>query len=94
VLFKFKVVVKDDERAFLLHDGRFERLLGPGRFVALDYGRRLTAEVVKVARAEIAADKRCCSPRRTPTSPRNTSRSCRRVHPRSLSSRSTASRSI
>jgi regulator of protease activity HflC (stomatin/prohibitin superfamily) len=57
VLFKFKVVVNDDERAFLVRDGRFERLLGPGRFVALDYGRRLTAEVVKVARAEIAADK-------------------------------------
>jgi SPFH domain / Band 7 family len=57
VLFMFKVVVKDDERAFLVRDGRFERLLGPGRFVALDYGRRLTAEVVKVARAEIAADK-------------------------------------
>ena len=57
MLFKFKVIVKDDERAFLVRDGRFERLLGPGRFVALDYGRRLTAEVVKVARAEIAADK-------------------------------------
>jgi len=57
VLFKFKVVVKDDERAFLARDGRFERLLGPGRFAALDYGRRLTAEVVKVARAEIAVDK-------------------------------------
>jgi SPFH domain / Band 7 family len=57
VLFKFKVIVKDDERAFLVRDGRFERLLGPGRFIALDYGRRLTAEVVKVARAEISADK-------------------------------------
>ena len=57
MLFKFKVVVKDDERAFLVRDGRFERLLGPGRFIALDYGRRLTAEVVKVARAEIVADK-------------------------------------
>jgi regulator of protease activity HflC (stomatin/prohibitin superfamily) len=57
VLFKFKIVVKDDERAFLMRDGRFERLLGPGRFVALDYGRRLTAETIKVARAEIAADK-------------------------------------
>ena len=57
MLFKFKVIVKDDERAFLVRDGRFERLLGPGRFVALDYARRLTAEVVKVARAEIAADK-------------------------------------
>ena len=57
MLFTFKVVVKDDERAFLVRDGRFERLLGPGRFVAFDYGRRLTAEIVKVARAEIAADK-------------------------------------
>jgi hypothetical protein len=57
VLFNFKVVVKDDERAFLVRDGRFERLLGPGRFVALDYGRRLTVEVVKVARAEVPADK-------------------------------------
>ena len=57
MLFKFKIVVKDDERAFLFRDGRFERLLGPGRFIAFDYGRRLTAETVKVVRAEIAADK-------------------------------------
>ena len=57
MLFKFKIVVKDDERAFLIRDGRFERLLGPGRFVAFDYGRRLGAETVKVVRAEIAADK-------------------------------------
>ena len=57
MLFKFTVVVKDDERAFLARDGRFERLLGPGRFVSFEYRRRLTAEVVKVVRAEIAADK-------------------------------------
>jgi regulator of protease activity HflC (stomatin/prohibitin superfamily) len=57
VLFKFRVIVKDDERAFLTRDGRFERLLGPGRFVALDYGRRLAAEVVKVGRTEVPADK-------------------------------------
>ena len=57
MLFKFQVVVKDDERAFLTRDGRFERLLGPGRFTAFDYGRRLAAEVVKVVRTEIAADK-------------------------------------
>ena len=57
MLFKFRVIVKDDERAFLTRDGRFERLLGPGRFVALDYGRRLAAEIVKVARTEIASDK-------------------------------------
>ena len=55
--FQFKVVVKDDERAFLTRDGRFERLLGPGRFTAFDPGRHLAAEVVKVVRTEIAADK-------------------------------------
>jgi hypothetical protein len=53
----FTVVVKDDERAFLARDGRFERLLGPGRFTAFDPFGHLTAEVVKVVRAEIAADK-------------------------------------
>jgi regulator of protease activity HflC (stomatin/prohibitin superfamily) len=53
----FKVVVKDDERAFLSRDGRFERVLGPGRFTAFDPAGHLTAEIVKVVRAEIAADK-------------------------------------
>jgi regulator of protease activity HflC (stomatin/prohibitin superfamily) len=53
----FTTVVKDDERAFLARDGRFERLLGPGRFTAFDPFGHLTAEVVKVVRAEIAADK-------------------------------------
>ncbi len=53
----FKVVVKDDERAFLARDGRFERLLAPGRFTAFDPYGHLAAEVVKVVRAEIAADK-------------------------------------
>ena len=57
MLFKFTVVVKDDERAFLTRDGRFERLLGPGRFTTFDFRGRLAAEVVKVVRAEIAADK-------------------------------------
>src|SRR5215831_16547265 len=40
-----------------MRDGRCERLLAPGRFVAFDTSRRLTAETVKIARAEIAADK-------------------------------------
>jgi regulator of protease activity HflC (stomatin/prohibitin superfamily) len=53
----FRVTVKEDERAFLTRDGRFERVLGPGRFTAFDYGRHLAAEVVKVVRTEIAADK-------------------------------------
>ena len=55
--FMFKIVVKDDERAFLTRDGRFERLLGPGRFTAFDYGGHLAAEVVKVVRTEVPADK-------------------------------------
>ncbi len=53
----FKVVVKDDERAFLTRDGRFVRLLGPGQFSALDVGRHLNAEVVKVVRSEIPAER-------------------------------------
>ncbi len=63
--FWFTVIVKDDERAFLTRDGRFERLLGPGRFVAFDYGRRLAAEVVKVVRAEIAAGQGAAACQRT-----------------------------
>jgi regulator of protease activity HflC (stomatin/prohibitin superfamily) len=57
VLFTFKVIVRDDERAFLARDGRFERLLEPGRFIAFDYGRRLAAEVVKIVRSEVPLDK-------------------------------------
>jgi regulator of protease activity HflC (stomatin/prohibitin superfamily) len=56
-LMTFKVIVKDDERAFLTRDGRFVRLLGPGRFAAFDLGHRLTAEVVKVQRTELAIEK-------------------------------------
>jgi regulator of protease activity HflC (stomatin/prohibitin superfamily) len=55
--FVFKVVVKDDERAFLTRDGRFERLLQPGRFTAFDPRGHLSAEIVKVVRTEIAAEK-------------------------------------
>ncbi len=55
--FWFEVVVKDDERAFLARDGRFVRLLQPGRFTAFDPGRHLTVEIVKVVRAEIAPEK-------------------------------------
>ena len=51
------VVVRDDERGFLMRDGRFERLLEPGRYRAFDFGRRLTSEVVKVVRAEFPAER-------------------------------------
>ena len=50
-------IVKDDERAFLTRDGRFERLLGPGRHTSFDWNRRLAAETVKVVRAEIQPEK-------------------------------------
>ena len=55
--FWFEAVVKDDERAFLLRDGRFERLLEPGRFSTFDPLHKLSAEVVKVVRAEITAER-------------------------------------
>jgi SPFH domain / Band 7 family len=51
------VTVRDDERAFLMRDGRFERLLEPGRYREFDLGGRLSSEVVKILRAEIAAER-------------------------------------
>ncbi len=56
-LFTLRVVVKDDERAFLSRNGRFERVLGPGRHVFLDPARRLTVETFNVVRAEFPADR-------------------------------------
>ncbi|HKJ63384.1 MAG TPA: slipin family protein [Hyphomicrobiales bacterium] len=53
--FLFQLVVADDERAFLRRNGRLEKLLAPGKFTELDLRRELTAEVVKIVRAEIPA---------------------------------------
>lgn len=53
----FTIDVKDGERAFLTRNGRFERLLGPGRFNAMDLSGHYAAEVVKVTRAEIPAER-------------------------------------
>ncbi|MEW5963314.1 MAG: slipin family protein [Pseudomonadota bacterium] len=50
------VVVKEDERAFLLRDGKLVRLLGPGRFSELDPFGRLEAQIVRIVRAEIAPE--------------------------------------
>jgi regulator of protease activity HflC (stomatin/prohibitin superfamily) len=55
--FFFTIIVHDDERAFLLRDGRFERFLGPGRFTAFDPSRRLMAELLKIVRTELPAEK-------------------------------------
>ena len=53
----FKVVVQEDQRAFLYRDGRFLRLLGPGRHSEFDPLERMTAELVKVVRAEVPAER-------------------------------------
>src|SRR5688572_19886489 len=53
--FSFETVVRDDERAFLTRSGRFEALLGPGRYRAFDLRRELAAETFKVIQAEIPA---------------------------------------
>ncbi|WP_439543727.1 slipin family protein [Hyphomicrobium sp.] len=46
-------IVRDDERGILRRDGRFEKLLQPGRFTELDLMGQLSVEIVKVLRAEI-----------------------------------------
>ena len=52
MLSKFKVVVKDDERAFLMRDGCFERLLGTGRFVEHLIGFVVLATIAKLRREQ------------------------------------------
>lgn len=51
------LTVKDGERAFLVRDGRFERVLGPGRHRLFDPTEALTAEVFQVVRGEFPADR-------------------------------------
>ncbi len=53
----FDVVVREDERAFLWRDGKFVRLLEPGRHRQLDMTGRLNAEVVRVVHAELPAER-------------------------------------
>jgi len=50
-------IVKDDERGILRRDGRFRKLLPPGRFTEFDPFRQLDIEIVKILRAEIAPEK-------------------------------------
>ncbi len=53
----FEAVVKDDERGFLYRDGRFVRLLEPGRVRSVDLMNEMSVEVFKVVRAEIPAER-------------------------------------
>ena len=52
-----RVTVKDGERAILLRDGRFERVLEPGRHRLFDPKRELTADVYQVVRTEFPLDR-------------------------------------
>jgi len=54
---KSEYIVKDDERVLLSQDGKFLRLLGPGRHRQFDWNGRLSGETVKVLRAEMPAEK-------------------------------------
>ncbi len=56
-LWMLNVTVKDGQRAILTRDGRFERLLGPGRHRLFDPLARLSAELVDVIGGEMAVDR-------------------------------------
>src|SRR5688572_28042172 len=53
----FEVVIKDDERGLLMRNGKFEKLLEPGRETLFDFWNELSVEVVKVLRAELTPEK-------------------------------------
>src|ERR1043166_7218025 len=57
LLLMLRVTVKDSERALLTRNGRFERVLGPGRHRLLDPKRELAAELFRVVRAEFPSDR-------------------------------------
>jgi|SRR5579871_5326642 len=56
-LFTLRVIVKDGERAVLTRNGRFERVLEPGRHTLFDPLREIAVEIHKVVRAEYSAER-------------------------------------
>jgi len=56
-IFNLYVTVKDDERALIYRGGKFERLAGPGKTSIFDPFANASAEVLKVVRTELAAEK-------------------------------------
>src|SRR5262245_20173098 len=57
LFFVLRVIVKDGEMAFLMRNGRFERVLEPGRHTLFDPMRELTVELHAVVRAEFPAER-------------------------------------
>ena len=56
-LLSLSVIVKDGERAFLLRNGRLERVLAPGRYRVFDPLRELKVETFAVVRTEFPAER-------------------------------------
>ena len=56
-LFTLRVIVQDGERAILSRNGRFERVLEPGRHTLFDPRREIAVEQHNVVRAEFPADR-------------------------------------
>ncbi len=56
-LLTMRVTVKDGERALLTRNGRFERVLEPGRHKLFDPKRELGVDLHQVVRAEFPADR-------------------------------------
>jgi regulator of protease activity HflC (stomatin/prohibitin superfamily) len=56
-LLSLQAVVKDGERAFLLKNGRLERVLAPGRYRFFDPRNELKVETFAVVRAEFPAER-------------------------------------
>ena len=57
LLLMLRVTVKDGDRALLTRNGRFERVLEPGRHRLLDPKHELAAELFQVVRAEFPTDR-------------------------------------
>ncbi len=53
---RFRLTVFDNQRALLRKDGRYQRLLGPGRIAIYDPSHRLTALKFEVVRSELDKD--------------------------------------
>jgi regulator of protease activity HflC (stomatin/prohibitin superfamily) len=56
-LFTLRVTVQDGERAILTRNGRFERVLEPGRHMLFDPLREIAVEQHNVVRAEFSAER-------------------------------------
>ena len=56
-LFTLRVTVQDGERAIITRNGRFERVLEPGRHTLFDPKREIAVEQYNVVRAEFSAER-------------------------------------